>query len=218
LIAISTEPPFTKSLFLDEDSENVKALSVRTAEYADRRVVERGDVNADLVDFMRQHIPRRAPCLCVLDPEGIKEIHWETIEALAAFGEGRLTELLILFNVDGLARILGLKDAVTWPGKLATQFFGNEQWREIAERKRRRELSIDEARTTFVRLYREGLEGLGYLTDSRDIQARSTRGRIKYILVFATGKQAGLNIMSDQFDRRFTGLQQQLFRLPRQDR
>lgn len=195
----------------------INALVLRTMTYGPRAQIRRGSVNRDLIPFMTEFVPSRAPCLCVLDPEGF-EVEWSTVEALAAYGNGRLTELLVLFQADGLHRILGLRDQHEWPGDLASAFFGNNAWEPIAARKQRGELGVDEARTEFLRLYRGGLEALGYRTDSRDIQEWSTEGRLKYILVFASGNETGLKIMKDCFDRRYTGGQGQLFRPPRRQR
>ena len=217
LIALEAVPAFTTCLLMDNDQKAINALLLRTMRFYKRAQVRRGNVNRDLIPFMAEYVPRRAPCVCVLDPEGF-EVEWSTIEALATFGEGRLTELLVLFQADGLHRILGLRDQHEWPGDLATAFFGNSAWEPIAARKRRGELRVDEARTEFLHLYRSGLEELGYRTDSRDIQEWSTEGRLKYILVFASGNETGLKIMKECFDKRYTGAQLQLFRPPRRQR
>jgi three-Cys-motif partner protein len=218
LIALEAEPPFAKCLLLEKDRSTVETLRRRTAPYGDRAEVREGDVNQDLLPMMREFVDTRAPCLCVLDPEGF-EVYWSTVRELAEFGTGRLTELLILFQADGLHRILGLADQHDWPGEMATRFFGNDRWQPIAERKKRGELTVEQARDEFLGLYVDGLRQLGYKVDTRDIKERSTEGRLKYILVFASGNTAGLKIMKDCFDNRgHTGEQLQLFRPDRRRR
>lgn len=211
MLALRAKPEFTKCLLLERDRRAVAALAARTAGYEDRCIVQQGDVNVDLLPKMHEELDRRLPCLVLLDPEGI-EPSWSTVEQLADFRLGRFkTELLILFNVRGLARTLPLwSEAPAWVRPELRRFFGNDLYLEIWARRRRDEISAAEAETEYIRHYARGLTELGYRVLNRDIRARSRTGQLKYVLLFATTNPTGERIMEHCYRTVFPA-QEQLF-------
>ena len=106
LIALRTMPAFEQCILLEKVQGLAKALETRTRAFGSRRVVRKGDVNLDLASLVREQVSPSAPCFCLLDPEGT-ELHWATIEALAALPRKRFKpELLILFPSNELVRLL----------------------------------------------------------------------------------------------------------------
>lgn len=211
LIALQTVPEFSKCLLMELGRPQVRALEARARSFGSRAVVHQGDFNVDLLPLMEREIDRRAPCLCLLDPEGM-EVHWPTIEALAAFRTGRYrVELLILFQVDGLSRVMPLYTVEPWAEPGLFKFWGHEEWRPIHERRARGELLADEARTEYLKLYVKGLRKLGYTVLNREIRQAGRSGRIKYFLIFATNNKTGENIMKWCFDRVFPRDEPQVF-------
>jgi len=184
MLALGAEPAFATCLLLERSLLLQNALAARTARFGDRAVVRRGDANGDLLGLMAEHIPRKAPCLVFLDPEGV-EVDWATLEALSRFkppGSRFKTELLILFPLESLPRVfpywsVGDEDE-------SRRFFGNDRWEPIMRRRLANEISAAEARHDYLELYKQGFEQLGYRTVlDRPIYERATwEGRLKYVL------------------------------------
>jgi three-Cys-motif partner protein len=205
LLALETRPPFARCLFMDLGITQIRALRERTRRYGSRAVVVQGDSNRDLVPAMREHIyPRWCPCLVVLDPEG-SELKWSTVRDIAGFRTGkRKAEQLILLPTDtGFVRELPIEvDPTPEAAARITAMYGNERWRDIYRRRRAGELSPDQARSEYVRLYAEGLkEELGYKhVLDRQILQHGKKGHSLYFLIFATDHDVGRKIMNHCMD------------------
>lgn len=102
-----------------------------------------------------------------------------------------------------------------------TAMYGNERWRDIYNRRKAGELSPDQARTEYVRLYAAGLKGeLGYKHAlDRQILQHGQKGHPLYFLIFATDHDVGRTIMNHCMDTGYPDDPQgQLFRSPRPTR
>jgi three-Cys-motif partner protein len=201
VIALRASPPFTKCLFLEQDAGRAAALDHRTAELADRRVVEQGEVNSDLLKMMRVHLPRRNPVLVVLDPYGM-EIDWTTLQDIAAFRQYKWkAEILILFPIDGINRAmhaLGDVDETT-----LDRFWGDKSWHQLWKEQKMGQLRTpDQTRNRGLQLYTDKLKNeLRYAHAlSMDVRRSGHTGGLKYILVFATDNGTGAKIMDHVFD------------------
>jgi three-Cys-motif partner protein len=112
LIALRTNPRFNRCVFIELDHGKASALVERTKDYRARCSVKQGSVNVELTQILRTEVPGRAPCFCLLDPEGT-ELWWSTVEAVArTTGRDRKPELLILFPSASLMRLLPRKGEV----------------------------------------------------------------------------------------------------------
>jgi three-Cys-motif partner protein len=208
LLALEVDdPPFDRCLLMDQGEKEIRALEHRTASYGGRAVVRRGDTNRDLVPLMQAELERFRPAICVLDPEGA-DLHWDTVRGVADFRREERTkvEQLILFPTDtGFMRLLPLQhdpDPIV-AGRI-TAMYGNTRWDDIYRRRQREELTPDEARTEYVRLYGAGLRELGYETVlDREVRRRGRHGHLLYILMFATDHEAGERIMDHCFEKVF---------------
>jgi three-Cys-motif partner protein len=151
-------------------------------------------------------IPKQAPVFAFLDPEG-SELNWKTIAALADHKRGHSRtkiEQLILFPTDtGFMRL-----TPGYPEKV-TRIFGHEDWRPIHERRQAGEITADQARTEYVKLYATGLRKLGYAT-VLDRQITKENRQPMYFLVFATDHKAGESIMDHCFDQSRIRVQEEL--------
>ena len=205
LIALRADPPFTRCAFLDSGTAEVQALRRRTAPYGARAVVRQGDCNTALLPLMQEAVDPRAPCLCVFDPEG-PNLDWRTVASVARFKRAGFSkvEQLILFPTDtGFIRELPRERQIEgWGERDLRRVFGNDDWRAIYERRRRDEISADDARTEYVRLYADQLRHqLKYKTVlDRPVRTHGWGGRILYFLLFATDNDAGKRIMDSCFD------------------
>jgi three-Cys-motif partner protein len=207
LIALMTQPRFTRCLFLDLSRRNVRALAERIQPFGDRSRAVKGDVNQDMLPLMHQELEVWRPLLVFLDQEGF-ELHWPTVEALSRFREskkGLKGELLILFNPDGVSREAGLWGREPHSEDHLNHLFPDDRWKPIITQRWRGELTPDEARTALIAAYAGALRELGYEVLNRDVKERGGYlGRLKYSLVFATRHPDGLKIMRQQFAKIFT--------------
>jgi three-Cys-motif partner protein len=188
-------PPATKVLLCEQHDGARQALVTRYEAYGARADIHGGDANAVVHDMLTK-VPKTAPAFAFLDPEG-SELAWETVDAIAAHkrGQARKVEQLILFPTDmGFVRL-----ARDHP-EMVTRIFGHERWIETFEARTRGEITADDARGAYVRMYAEGLEGLGYKT-VLDRQITKEGGQPMYFLIFATDHEAGERIMDHCFDQ-----------------
>ncbi|MGD9712757.1 MAG: three-Cys-motif partner protein TcmP [Thermomicrobiales bacterium] len=186
----------TQVIAAESHAGSLAALQERTARFGERVRLFNGDAN-QLVPEMLRAIPVRAPTFCFLDPEG-SELDWTTVTAIADHkrdASPHKIEQLILFPTDtGFMRL-----APDYPN-FVTRIFGHDRWREIHQRRLSGELSPDEARDAYVRLYGQGLKDLGYQV-VLDRQITKSTGQPMYFLIFATDHQAGERIMDHCFDQ-----------------
>ena len=197
VIALEAQSPKATQIIVAESyKKSYEALRHRTERYGDRICLFNDDANR-IVGDMLAPVPPRAPAFAFLDPEG-SELEWPTVEAIANHKRGHgpnKIEQLILFPTDtGFMRLT--------PGHpdLVTRIFGNEDWREIDDRRQAGKLSADEARGEYVRLYADGLRRLGYTT-VLDRQITKSNGQPMYFLIFTTDHDAGERIMNHCFDQ-----------------
>jgi three-Cys-motif partner protein len=221
LLGLRAIPPYHRCVFMDSGRQEAEALRARTAFARDRVTVARGDVNSDLLPLMDRVLDRRAPCLCLLDPEGT-ELMWTTIKELAGFRHGpRKVELLILLPTHtGFIRMLSLEaDLPEWAAKRMTDMYGDDRWRAIWRQRRADQIESREATTEYVRLYARRLRELHYRhVLDREIRSASRHGQLLYFLIFATDHEAGERIMDHCFDTAYHDPQLTLFRTERAKR
>jgi three-Cys-motif partner protein len=203
LIALRSRPEFTRCLFVEENPARAAALDSRTSAFGDRRIVGQGNANNTLLPMMRDHLPRKHPALVVLDPWGM-EVDWDLLRELAAFRAGRYkVELLILLPIDGVNRAMHV-DA-EWSDQHMNRFWGDNSWHTLWIGRRTGKLrTADQVRNAGLDLYTRRIRhDLGYrYAFSKDVREGGHRGRLKYILVFATDNSTGRKIMNDIFDGR----------------
>ena len=207
LIALRTQPPFQRCISLDISEGNTRALSSRVSSYGTRAVVHAGDVNQRLANVVRSEVPGRAPCFCLLDPEGT-ELQWSTIEAVARTpGRRRKPELLVLFPMEmGFIRLLTTAAEIRsgWKARI-DRMFPDGTWWNVYQRRVAGRLTPSEAKDLYIEIYRNGLEASGYRhVNSHPITAPTVTGgqrRELYHLVFASDSDAGKDIMDYVFQR-----------------
>jgi three-Cys-motif partner protein len=157
LIALEARAPEAiKAVVAESHAGAFKALVHRTERYGDRVESFNEDANK-IVAAMLGLIPRRAPAFAFLDPEG-SELEWPTVEAIAEHKRGQSPnkiEQLILFPTDmGFVRL-----APDHP-ELVTRIYGHDGWKDIYARRESGQISAEEARGEYVRMYAEGFKRL----------------------------------------------------------
>ncbi len=206
MLALQTDPPFEKCIFVDLDERNVAALRRRITGH-DNALLHAGDVNEVAASLIRTAVPSSAPVFCLLDQQG-GELLWSTVEQIAAVpGRRRRPELLILFPLRmALLRLLSVQKPLL--EKFSERWdlvFGHHDWFPIYRARLAGDITPVEAHRGYVDLYTAGLRGLGYaFVTSKVISAPRMVGRPRqemYHLVFATDSDVGNKIMSHVFKR-----------------
>jgi three-Cys-motif partner protein len=185
LIALEAgSPQATKVLLCEKYDRTRRALTARCAPYGSRVEIFAGDINSEIRRLLVE-VPRKAPAFAFLDPEGA-DVDWATVRDIARHKDPGYTriEQLILFPTDmGFMRLLDLAQTNEPGAQRVGRLFHTETWRDIWDARAARQLSADEARTEYVKLYAAGLRELGYATVlDRRVPAR---GRRQYFLLFA---------------------------------
>jgi three-Cys-motif partner protein len=196
LIALQASPPAAiKVIVAERHARAFKVLERRTQRYGAR--VERFNADAnEVIGDMLALVPRRAPAFAFLDPEG-SELAWSTVQAIAEHKRGHSSnkvEQLILLPTD-----MGFVRLAPQHPELVTRIYGHKGWKDIHERRKRRQISAEAARSEYVRMYAEGFKRLGYAT-VLDRQIKKSTGQPMYFLIFATDNAAGERIMDAVFD------------------
>lgn len=205
-------PAFRKTVSMEKGAGLARALRQRTQGYSSA-VVERGDVNDDLLPLLEREIPltvRSNPMLILLDPAGF-ELQWSTVEACSRFRTHRRwkAELLILVATGSVHRAPGGKrDVESVPESRAVEraFPPRSNWADVVLRREQRQIDPSEARRLLAAEYEAGLRGLGYKhVLTREINRPgwdiNDAGMGVYHLAFATDNDAGKRIMQDAFER-----------------
>lgn len=139
LVALTTKYPFTDYWFVDNDQNNIKALSIRykASPYADRVVCEHGDSNEKVIEIVKNLRSRPSLNLAFLDPEGL-ELRWDVVASLAAIER---MDIIIHYPQMGLNRSMPI--AYESPSTHdVDNYFGGHDWRPIYDKYRRSEESF----------------------------------------------------------------------------
>jgi three-Cys-motif partner protein len=206
LLALRNQPKLERSLLLEIGRRQSAVLGKRTASF-ERASLYRGNANTALVNVVRDKVPARAPCFCLLDPPGM-QLQWETIRQLAAIpGRPRKPELLITFplRMAILRQLTVTRQIGRAAAALVSASFGTEEWRAIYGARLRGEVSPARAKDAYLELFEGRVRQLGYRSvRSKAIVAPRVLGGARqemYHLIFATDHPAGDEIMQDVFER-----------------
>lgn len=213
--ALEAQPPFTHLLGFELPDNAARLQADLEAEFPGRAIkIVSGDANAKMDDGLRwwfdQRVGLRGPylgaALAYLDPNSM-ELAWTTVETLARFGRTppapnawvrqRPIELLILFPTGPLKRTLPQArkaEAAQSARAKVDRLFGDSSWRPIYDDQRAGVIGGEDSWSHYVNLYRYRLLQLGY-SHTAAIEVRNTRRVVLYHMVFATGNQAGKQIM-----------------------
>lgn len=211
-------PAATCIVAVEHQPNLVAALRARAEGFGDRCHIVEGDGIAEIARVL-ELVERRAPAFAFLDPEGA-ELAWSVVSAVGGHktAPAKKVEQLILFPTDtGFVRLLSLNRPLESDyADRVTNMFGHDGWRDIWEARRAGRIQAPEARERYVRLYAEGLRGLGYL-HVQERRIAGDRGQPMYYLLFATDHPTGETIMAHCFDKKHLQVpeelgQQSLFR------
>ena len=130
-MALRTDPPFGRYIFVDRNPEHAESLGALRQEFpelADRISVHAADANAFLQEWCRGTDWDKNRAVVFLDPYGM-QVDWSTIEAIAAT---EAIDLWILFPLGQAVNRLLTRNDIPAGGQAQrlTRFFGTEDWKE----------------------------------------------------------------------------------------
>ncbi|MGC9395817.1 MAG: three-Cys-motif partner protein TcmP [Anaerolineae bacterium] len=199
LLALRTRQSFDHYFFVELDADNMQALQQRCqhSPQADRIRYFQEDCNVAVHRIAREiqrvdqhYIEGVWPCLnlAFLDPEGLVELHWDTVQALAQLR----TDLVIHYSQMGLQRYMPIAIESSEETSI-DRFFGSRDWREIYEQGQGKPGMYGD----LIRFYKDRLCELGYVEVKIDDQIervpmmRNMKNAPLYCLIFASKNDLG---------------------------
>jgi len=125
-IALESEPPFHKLIFIEKTARNVASLKALKAEFPERDAeIRRADANNELVRIAQAWDRKNWRGVLFLDPYGC-QVEWRCLEAVAAT---RAIDVWLLFPLNAVRRMLP-HDGVFMPGwrQRLDLLFGTQAW------------------------------------------------------------------------------------------
>jgi three-Cys-motif partner protein len=200
LIALNTEPPFTKCFFIEKDQNRLKELTEYCANYPSNKYeIIAGDCNLEMENVLSK-INMRAPTFVFLDPSA-GHLSWDTIELLSEWR----TELFINFPLHmDLQRNLPNDLSKLGPSneKKLNMVFGNEKWRDIYNRKFASS-GLKFSTWSLMELYISGLQELGYTFINYSDVIKNNSGQKLYYMIWAGKHPVGQRIIEHVLTRQF---------------
>lgn len=200
-VALDSTPEFTKVRLFELPPYAARLEADLLAEYPGRDLkVWAGDCNAQIDAALAELAPLRwAPTFAFVD-QYAAEVHWSTLEKLAAFKRGSRfkAEMWLLFAHSMLPRGLACEDPKAGAdfGERINAMYGCSDWVDAYNDRKVGALSAPDLRSELVNLMRWRLERtLGYKI-THSFEMHNTRGRAIYTMIFATDNDAGNAIMS----------------------
>jgi three-Cys-motif partner protein len=209
--ALSANPPFTRLCLFELPPKAQRLESALRRQYPNRRgiAVHAGDTNQTIDHALRGLAGaglRWAPTFAFIDQYD-HEVHWSTLQKIATFKDLRRVktkaEMWILFGTSFYGRGLRLRQETLDRDYAAqlTRMFGSDEWRAIAEGRRRGILRPEQWREELVNLMRWRLcHVLGYKY-ALSLRVRNTNGHRLYDMIFATDHQVGKEVMAHLYGK-----------------
>jgi three-Cys-motif partner protein len=133
------------------------------------------------------HFRNNLPLFAFVDPFGATGVPWAEVTQILA---SRTSEVLLNFDADGMARILGASDRAANERNLSVAF-GDESWRSVPAG------SLEESSRSLLHLYKAKLRDLPRVKYIFSFEMRRTTGLPAYHLIFASQVPLGLEKMKE---------------------
>jgi three-Cys-motif partner protein len=209
IVAMKTQPPFTRLRFGELNATRAAALDTHLREAFpgdDRYQVVQGDCN-ETIDGILAGLAdiAWAPTFAFVDQQAA-EVHWETIKKLAAFRkntQGWKTEIWILMSPTMIIKGVRGRDGIPYEPyrEQVDRLYGGGEWRQILRALDQRKITARDYRKQMVNLMRWKLEHeLGYRITHRIPMQMHNKVEI-YDMVFATDHDAGDRIMRHLYNQ-----------------
>ena len=188
-------PYDVQCLNVEADQNVFVRLQQETAQFS--CVMNINDQFTSVVDKILQQVAR-SQAFFFLDPFGVADLPMKgVIERIAQ--RSLATDILLRYDFETVRRLIGsaMKDAKRGDANAlhVDNWFKGDGWRVIVENT---STSSAERDAALLKYYKQQLKSIsmGRLNFVVDYPIRTTDGKVKYYLVFATGNKLGIKIMS----------------------
>ena len=190
LVAICSTLPdkkFDQFICFEIDEARKNALEKRASIVAEHfetccPKVFNSDCNQKMVQILKEFCPSDKNCyLAFIDPEGISDLKWTTLNNLLVYGKG---DIILNFPTSGIIRNINVDKSK----RTLTDFFGDNQWCEINP-------NSDD----LIKHYMNKIACYRKVVDNMPV-VDELNHRL-YDLIFATDSKGMNNVMSDMKTR-----------------
>lgn len=199
-IALETDPPFDRYLFIERNPDHVAELEKLKQQFTDRSAsvtIEQGEANAALLQWCENTDWRTNRAVVFLDAYGM-QVNWATLKALA---ETVGVDLWLLFPLgQAVNRLLTRKGPPPehWAAALE-RIFGTDEWREAFYKPRAQGtlFGIEEGVTkdadfdAISKFFVERLKSIFTSVAENPLPLRNSHNTPIYLLCFAAGNPKG---------------------------
>ena len=206
LIALDADPPFHEYHFIDTEPERSELLRGYAGDRKDVFTYSE-DCNKVLLKsvFPRAQFKDYRRALCLLDPYNI-DLTWEVIEAA---GKARSIEIFMNFMIMDINRNALRKNpdkAVASKVAQMTRLWGDETWLDAGYDQIQTlfgySVPVKVSNERFAEAFRERLEKkAGFKYVPKPMPMKTQTNSVIYYLYFASQKEAGMDIVSDIFNK-----------------
>jgi three-Cys-motif partner protein len=169
--------PFTRLIFCDLDTDNVRALKVRTAPEADRVSLIEGDCNEKVGEIL-ETVPEHGLNIALIDPFGLQALKFDTLKRLAEF---KRMDLVVHFPTGDIKRNLGQNEGTR---QRLDQAIGTPDWAS--------KISSPKDVAALIDVFKQELAQLGYLSQHvRSQPIKNSNNVPLYYLVYASKSDRG---------------------------
>ena len=201
LIALGTEPPFHRFVFIERDSGSITKLQAQVAHNFpakfDAVSFRHGDANQLLQELTRENWRTRR-AVAFLDPFAL-HVKWETIEMIAAT---EAIDMWLLFPAMAVNRMLPRSGIVPpkWATKL-TETFGSDEWESRFYEKQEADMFGEETISKQPKIFEKlsdfitmRLNTVFEGANKKPLILRNSSGAPLFLLCFASGNPKGAPI------------------------
>jgi three-Cys-motif partner protein len=206
LIALNTSPPFYEYHFIDSDTGRAAELRKEAGNRPDVFTYDE-DCNTVLLSkvFPRADYGQFKRALCLLDPYNI-DLTWEVIEAA---GKSRSVEIFMNFMIMDINRNAMRKNPdKSIASKVAqmTRLWGDESWKnegyDQVPTLWEETVPVKVSNERFAEAFRQRLiKKAGFKFVPKPMPMKTKTNSVIYYLYFASQKEAGMDIVTDIFNK-----------------
>lgn len=206
LIALNTNPPFHEYHFIDADTGRAAELRKEAGDRPD--VFTYGDdCNLVLLNkvFPRADYKEYKRALCLLDPYNIN-LTWEVIETAGKAGSIEIFVNFMIMDINRNAMRRNPDKSIASKVAQMTRLWGDESWKDEGYDQVPtlwdEPMPVKVSNERFAEAFRQRLiKKAGFKFVPKPMPMKTKTNSVIYYLYFASQKEAGMNIVTDIFDK-----------------
>lgn len=206
LIALNTSPPFHEYHFIDSDERRAAGLRKEAGDRADVFTYG-GDCNTVLLSkvFPRADYGQYKRALCLLDPYNI-DLKWEVIETAGKAKSVEIFMNLMIMDINRNALRKNPDKSIASKVAQMTRLWGDESWKDEGYDQVptlfEDAIPVKVSNERFAEAFRQRLiKKAGFKFVPKPMPMKTKTNSVIYYLYFASQKEAGMDIVTDIFNK-----------------